>query len=909
MDIKRGILNIIFKEQSPSQILKSNFESGLKKKGNLHDSVDRKGFVNNGLKYFKQYSEDEIINIYEKMNEDLKDMREITRGRKDEESSPSVFNLLIHFGDDVLTEINGEPFCKYDNLLRWRMISHKLEQDIFTTSYLAYRDVVSSRERNYFSWEPVIRSDNRRLHQMLQKGMAENHFHLKGSAPYFNLTWISLMTRVYKRDNDFKKAGIESKRLDGESNLFDINEKDSIYDLVKKAALIRGFLFAKLNEKNIFDDKEEDKELDRFLTKDSIQYRLNEIQSKISILNNTFGYKFSSNYYLKPMTVDYCIPKNTSERNLKSSNIYLAGERRFLYLMFKSIYKNDEKILKYKNLFYAYLIIKAKFRGELIQVNDRVGFKNFSDYQDRKTKFLSNDPMLYDAVYYMAINSTIKDQNIKSLEARITPEKSKTETVIEIDKIENAIKKEKERIQIFDDSKESKEKEKELLDAKLNLSDKKEDNKHFYVMHFPKIKDKIDYNFDSEDINRKMILSSVPRNNELRKRVKADSINLVSLRDKMHTGIRKVRGIDACANEIGCRPEVFAQSFRFLKNHMPEFKNEEYNIEWDIPELRATYHVGEDFLDIIDGLRAIDEVLLFLDFTQGDRFGHALALGVDPMEWYEAKSKRLIMPIQDYLDNIMWMLAKIREFNIDDLNNVVYFLQNEFNTFFNRVYHENFEDDRFKAYNYNHMVYYDAWKLRGDDPELYFTGKFECGTDICYWDRCKVNNSISNHIRNDSAAVAIYYSYHFNPVIKRESLMQHEVKITDNYIKAVIRIQKEMQKIVLNKGIGIECNPSSNYLIGNFKMYEKHPIIKFNNLGLTEDMEKVQKCEQMFVSINTDDQGVFGTYLENEYAVMALALEKAKDRDGNNIYKQALIYDWLDNIRQMGIEQSFKKRK
>lgn len=38
------------------------------------------------------------------------------------------------------------------------------------------------------------------------------------------------------------------------------------------------------------------------------------------------------------------------------------------------------------------------------------------------------------------------------------------------------------------------------------------------------------------------------------------------------------------------------------------------------------------------------------------------------------------------------------------------------------------------------------------------------------------------------------------------------------------------------------------------------------------------------VSINTDDQGVFDTLLENEYALMVLALEKAKDEEGNKLY-------------------------
>jgi len=81
------------------------------------------------------------------------------------------------------------------------------------------------------------------------------------------------------------------------------------------------------------------------------------------------------------------------------------------------------------------------------------------------------------------------------------------------------------------------------------------------------------------------------------------------------------------------------------------------------------------------------------------------------------------------------------------------------------------------------------------------------------------------------------------------------------------------------------------------------------NLGLTADPEKLSKCPQLFVSINTDDQGVFDTCLENEFALMAIALEKAKDENGKPLYNQAMIYDWLDRVRQMGIEMSFNKRE
>ena len=38
---------------------------------------------------------------------------------------------------------------------------------------------------------------------------------------------------------------------------------------------------------------------------------------------------------------------------------------------------------------------------------------------------------------------------------------------------------------------------------------------------------------------------------------------------------------------------------------------------------------------------------------------------------------------------------------------------------------------------------------------------------------------------------------------------------------------------------------------------------------------------------------------------MALALEKAKDEQGNPLYKRRNIYEWLDNIRMMGMRQAF----
>ena len=161
----------------------------------------------------------------------------------------------------------------------------------------------------------------------------------------------------------------------------------------------------------------------------------------------------------------------------------------------------------------------------------------------------------------------------------------------------------------------------------------------------------------------------------------------------------------------------------------------------------ATYHVGEDFLDITDGLRAIDEAIAFLNLRCGDRLGHALALGVDIDDWYQKKAYRIVLPKQDYLDNLVWLYARIRSYNIDGCDDAKAYIEKRFAEFFREIYTDNMTSNMLKdieaaantfykknkinnSYHCDNMhtginEYYDAWKLRGDEPEHYKNGFFE----------------------------------------------------------------------------------------------------------------------------------------------------------------------------------------
>ena len=114
------------------------------------------------------------------------------------------------------------------------------------------------------------------------------------------------------------------------------------------------------------------------------------------------------------------------------------------------------------------------------------------------------------------------------------------------------------------------------------------------------------------------------------------------------------------------------------------------------------------------------------------------------------------------------------------------------------------------------------------------------------------------------------------------------------------QMQRRMQRFVESMGLCVECNPSSNLLIGTFDTYQQHPIFLFHKAG-TYGQDSVQ----MHVSLNTDDQGIFDTSLSFEYAIVAAALSVGVDKNGNRLYANREIEDYLRNLKRMGNEQSF----
>lgn len=565
----------------------------------------------------------------------------------------------------------------------------------------------------------------------------------------------------------------------------------------------------------------------------------------------------------------------------------LCGERYFLYRMFQKAYQRNTEDAVQLNLFYAYLVIKESLRSEIIQTNDRIGFRNFQRYDRRKGILLDTSSFEAD-VLEMAIEDTLSNQWLRHLEVRIKPKDTiigNVKYIRQIEKGGNALR------SVEDDY------------VEMDVQKKKRDlrNRYYFVYHFVKSAD------DTPNEN----LRYSCRHERKRAEIKQQARSIAGLREQYPKEGKRVLGIDACSMEIDCRPEVFAQAFRYLKNHcvVDRWKSDE---ERDLPQLKATYHVGEDYLDIIDGMRAIDEAVHFLNLNCGERLGHALALGIDVKEYYKVKKRVICLPKQDYLDNLAWIYNRITKYRLGEiLSNLQNYVEREFNKYFLNVY-----DSLSQQHNYNIRTYFEAWQLRGDNPEFYRFGKFskpawhtETEGEYRTYDSYAVNYQYPRNynIRRIEAVAYLYYMYHYDKDVKIRGKEKTEVVVPECWVEGAEILQKMLQREIAVKGISIESNPTSNCMISILDGYENHPIVKWYNYHLVQDSEKIRECPQLSVSINTDDKGCFSTSLENEYALMACALEQAKDENGLQLYNRTMIYEWLDSIRKMGNLQSFQE--
>ncbi len=861
MDNLRATILVLFNHRNGQEILNSinNFHPNRR----ADKFIDRDWFCRCFREKFNIYSYDQIIEIYNILSTNwMKAYNAPTNPAIHSFATDSVFNILLHYCDEILLEKEQFPICRYHRLFRWHLLVSQLGEDLFTTSFLAARDIALYKDRNLFSWNHCISHDNVALNHILGRSVADIHFHLKGSSFNFDLNWLSLMNSIDKRRKDFSKL----EKLQNPTMILSDSgrESDNLYTGVAKACLIRYTLFEKITN-NL--SKKEEQHIDFLLASGTDWHGIiSWLEPKLKSARYCYGKSYVTH------KVDYAVPANLTYDEFTDQNKYrnsiLSGERWLMYHVFKKIYSADKSFEKFASLFYAYLTEKNRLRQELVQLNEKNGFANFAAYEGRKEQFIPKGSIYEALIPHQAIHNTLKENPNNYVEARITPKDNALELSQSIQTTDRNIS------------------HSSFLSPALTNYATDTTNYH-YVLHFIKVKEV----FDKNDT-----LVQRPRSKDLRGKVTKQAVAIARLRDYISNTSSRIVGIDAANTEIGCRPEIFAQAFRFLRGHSPK-KWLEYIFPTNQRQLGFTYHAGEDFMDLVDGLRAIDETIKFLNFSDGDRLGHALALGIDAEEYYNRKNHTIVMPLHDFLDNVVWLWEKIRSYSLTESYPLLYKLQQWYETYFREIYGTG------KGILSNNLpsmyTYYQFWLLRGDNPFFYsVNGK---RSDIFMYGYNKYGfNKYSEEIveaRNNQDACKLFYLYHFDADTKVRGAKSEQWKIDALYQFTIRDIQRKMCLEIEKRHICIETNPTSNYRIGSLGTYSNHPITKFFNFGINT----AHLSSQIPVSINTDDLGIFHTNIEREFSLIALAMEK----DSVNTNIPGDIYEWINRVRESSFRQRF----
>ncbi len=770
--------------------------------------------------------------------------------------------LLVRYMADILVTHDAkthQPMAVFDELLRWKDTTLFVGEDLLTTAYLANKDVISNPkcQTTLFAWPDHIRHNNEELHAVLSRGVIDIHAHYNATCDVFNLNWIDLTNSLNKIDKKLKDV---KQYQDVTLSVADTEQLYTFKRMCIAATYLRVQFFKLLNNPCTPDKQLCHKLMcvKRILEDEMYANRIKrDLSAEIGVLR-TSAIKSRNG-----RTLDYAIlPDKKVKGHVKDANIIFHGERKLMYQFFYHFYGYDKTMWALAPYFYLYLVLKTRIRKEFVQINQLKGFENFETYQDRKDIFIKEQDPIAEVFDPIVLQTTLRNSNNDCLEGRITPKELRHMTSHSRMRVRNYNE------GVFTQRK--------VLDnAAKHLS---------LVVHFIKA------NYSKSEKAHDLYLSNrqdYPRYYNYRNELKGYIQQVLSVYQKQQSRPNDIQivGIDAASTEMFCRPEVFGHAFRYAR------KKGLNNL---------TYHVGEDFFDIVDGLRAIDEAMLFLGLGGKCRIGHGLAMGIEAKQYYSRRHYRIIAPKQYVLDNCVWLCMTASKEDVE--------IPNSLETELNRLARE-----LYKAIGYNKVcpfdmqTYRNSMLLRGDEP-----CKLDQNSNLTLWAKAimtdwaqtaEVDEEIVNIARQDQEACLLYQTYHFDHEIKVNGEKRYQGKYPETIADIVDKLQAKMRRKVCAKQIAVETNPSSNLKIGFVDKYCEHPLLqKFD--PITEQANPSYPL--LNASVNTDDRGVFATTLYNEFSLLALGMMKEKKTNGDPKYGTRQVMEYIEHLRQAGEKQRFK---
>lgn len=724
-----------------------------------------------------------------------------------------------------------KPKVKSEQLLRWRTISQYVSEDLLSLSWLAYIDREKTGIRENFVWEdtiPIMEKDWKELCGSYR--LYDIHSHLGASCDAFNIRWIYWMNKC---------CGEKCLRREKKEELFCLDKYDrensqdnpislwsskislTLMQWAGIASTIRYYLNEICNGSEIAEDKKRDI-IDAVKDDTLIILLIDDIYGKIAT---------AKNMSMKPNIGqighwDYAINNQLAipQKDISSPYMLHIGERSLIYTFFRKLYNKQSNAIKFVDLFYFYLLIKTRCRKEFIQTNNLIGLSNYQEYEWNNSHHgLAN---MGEAKRRYAIQTALGTKQNNYLESRVSWERNNMN-------------------------------KKPILDAKIeeSLFGTKTLNRKVLLK---KIRLVVSYSKKDFKVENKIV--ELKKLTDIFEQIAATIVSNKNLRNKEFS----IVGIDFTGSDRCARPEMYAQLIRYARCHEKiKFK-------------QFTYHVGEDFYDLLDGLRTIDEVLCYLKWNKNCRFSHAMALTIQPNHYYERRGRNVIAPRQILLDNLVWYLKMTTKVQFKMDPSLKKNISEEIETLYKEIGYST---------PFDMKKYMQSMKLRTDHP----IGAGRSDGRSLFVQTALCNDKLYNNLRNDSTILCFFDEYYnMNKEVRCKSEELVYWKIPRGIIDSIQAIQQYLLKKIDTKKIAIETCPTSNCMIGPFDKYIELPLFTFIN-----------ELPNNAISINTDDKGIISTSIENEYALISVAMKKNKKSNSE-------ILNIMKRIQENAAKSKFK---
>ncbi|MBR5292975.1 MAG: hypothetical protein IKU32_08715 [Clostridia bacterium] len=301
-------------------------------------------------------------------------------------------------------------------------------------------------------------------------------------------------------------------------------------------------------------------------------------------------------------------------------------------------------------------------------------------------------------------------------------------------------------------------------------------------------------------------------------------------------------GIDAAGDEMKIPPAVFAPVYRLF--------------ERETGICYRTYHCGEDFHHLVGGIRAVYDAVQFLNLREGNRVGHATAIGINPQLWKQDMPDILVQKKGDLLLDLIFAWRMLTPSRLEAAALVEQKLMPLAQTLLQGPISP-----------YSLLAFYDARHLL---PEKVRT--FLAEGRRLDWSPNPEEELVINFCQErgvEGLKLLNHWYYDADSRRMQDELEELELDFLDD--ATLVFLQQRVQRVLNERNVIIETLPVSNLRISQYRDIREHHLLrwlKVPGVGYEGD-------EEMTVCMGSDDPGIFASDLKNEFYHVYACLTQA----------------------------------